>query len=97
MFFLNCVLCIIVQKNIKQKINKALHHSLCQGLISLIPDPILDTSKINLTGDVECQISQLLDIVRLTKEEVDSINILLRDLANNFYNIWPGKYIIYTS
>lgn len=65
-------------------------------LIYLLTDPILDISKIDFRGNFGCQVQQLLGIVRLTKEEVEHIDYLLRDLADNFSRIWPGKCLICT-
>lgn len=62
-------------------------------IIYLLADPIFDVTKVDFTGNFECQVQRLLQIIRLTKEEVEQIDLLLSDLSANFGRIWPGKCI----
>ncbi|KAJ2937495.1 hypothetical protein O0L34_g17538 [Tuta absoluta] len=51
---------------------------------------ILDTSKLSLQGDFQSQVNQLLGMVRLTKTEVENLQILIDDVQKTLGRPWPG-------
>ncbi|KAI5638232.1 cid1 family poly A polymerase domain-containing protein [Phthorimaea operculella] len=53
-------------------------------------DNILDTSKLSLNGDFQAQVNQLLGMVRLTKTEVENLQILIDDVQKTLGARWPG-------
>ncbi|XP_047520838.1 speckle targeted PIP5K1A-regulated poly(A) polymerase-like [Pieris napi] len=50
---------------------------------------IIEPGKIGLKGDFEHQLEQVLDAVRLTRDEVVNISALYVDLENALRTVWP--------
>nr|XP_026490323.1 speckle targeted PIP5K1A-regulated poly(A) polymerase-like [Vanessa tameamea] len=53
-------------------------------------DNIYDTSKLSFEGDFDEQVQEIMQYVRLTKHEVENLQILLDDIHKTFNEVWPG-------
>ncbi|CAK1543298.1 unnamed protein product [Leptosia nina] len=51
---------------------------------------ILEPQKIDLSGDVYKQLDNILDVIRLTQQEVINISMLYLDLETALQTYWPG-------
>ncbi|XP_041981374.1 UTP:RNA uridylyltransferase 1-like [Aricia agestis] len=52
-------------------------------------DDIFDTTKLSFAGDFDSQIQELMQYVRLTRDEVEQLQTLLDDLEHTLHSEWP--------
>ncbi|XP_068632290.1 terminal uridylyltransferase Tailor-like [Battus philenor] len=53
-------------------------------------EKILDISNLHLEGDFDHQVQQILQFIRLTRAQVEDLQILFDDVQNTLATIWPG-------
>ncbi|CAH2080289.1 unnamed protein product, partial [Iphiclides podalirius] len=53
-------------------------------------DDIFDISGLHLSGNFDSQVQQLLEYIRLTRAEVEHLQLLFDDLQSTLQTVWPG-------
>ncbi|CAH2239632.1 terminal uridylyltransferase Tailor-like [Pararge aegeria] len=57
-------------------------------------EDILDTSKLRLSGDFEEQVQELMEYIRMTREQVERLDWLFQDLFNTLNSVWNGIRVV---
>ncbi|CAH2034559.1 unnamed protein product, partial [Iphiclides podalirius] len=53
-------------------------------------DIIFDIHKLSLNSDFDSQVQEILKFIRLSKSEVEHLQLLFNDLQNTLQTAWPG-------
>lgn len=62
---------------------------------TLFTDEVVDPFQLDLVGDFDTQVNNVLQTVRLTRQQVDDLRKLFFDLERSLQTAWQGKYTEY--
>ncbi|CAH2090631.1 unnamed protein product [Euphydryas editha] len=57
-------------------------------------DDICDTSKLTFEGNFNQQVQEIMCYIRLTRQEVETLQLLFDDLYQSFNGVWPGCKVL---